>query len=442
MASEHGTYRVFISSSMGEMREERAIITTIIEEEGYHPFLYEDDAKARPWNHEETFSQELKASHLYVGVFWKNYGPYTIQEFELAQACGIPRLVFEKRSPSGERDARLQKFLENINAVTNPDGVTIARFSSSSDLRKTFQESFKSFLAFSAKQGWTRRANLSDGQEVIPSQFLPCLCDRDLQEIQLGTQVADYFKIRSKRPLLLFLPGPVKERHGLYVDRIKLSSLEEYLTKAGLRGGKKVVQIRKSPYAMTSHAQLRSEVLGLLQERETGEDAVIVEHIKKKRLRALVIVVPVLASECEGDPKALLQLIAEYLAGFPDTTENVLVSMVICLAEDEESPKPWKWRKWLSRSAKLESKDQGPFDRAITEIKQQFIDGTRLRVESLPRLTSPRIGDVRRWLEHELVKKTRPHVAEKELDEIFAGQESLPMDDLYLKLNELLENRK
>ena len=70
MASDYGTYRVFISSSMAELKEEREVIKQVIQQSGYQPFLYEHDAGARPCNHEETFVDELKASNLYVGIFW------------------------------------------------------------------------------------------------------------------------------------------------------------------------------------------------------------------------------------------------------------------------------------------------------------------------------------------------------------------------------------
>ena len=284
MASEYGTYRIFISSSMVELKEEREAIKQVIQQSGYQPFLYEHDAGARPCNHEEAFVLELKASHLYVGVFWNKYGPYTIDEFELAKKYGIPRLVFEKTTSLEARDPTLKEFLDTYNTVTRPDGVAIARFDSLLALREVFDKSFKSHMAEGAKRGWAASGVSRESSDTIPPKDLPCLCNRDAQEIQFETQVASYFHIRSTRPLLVILPGPVQEKHGLYLNRVKLCSLEEYLSKAGIRGGKKVVQFRKSPCAMTSHAHLRSEILGLLQEQETGDDGIIVGHVKRKSL--------------------------------------------------------------------------------------------------------------------------------------------------------------
>jgi hypothetical protein len=241
--------------------------------------------------------------------------------------------------------------------------------------------------------------------------------------------------------LLVILPGPVQEKHGLYLNRVKLCSLEEYLSKAGIRGDKKVVQFRKSPCAMTSPTHLRSEILGLLQEHETGDDGIIVDYVKRTRLKALLIVIRLLASECEGNPQRPLKLIADYLAAFPDTNENVLVSVVVCLEEDEElvGSQGW-WKRWLGSMGSAKS-DMDLFNQPMKEIQQQYQDGAKLQVKILPRLASPKLVDVRRWLDHELVKSSVPYVPEKEIEAIFQGRDSLPMDDLYLKLADLLEKR-
>ncbi len=436
MASDYGKYHVFISSSMAELAEEREVIKQVIQESGYQPFLYEHDAGARPCNHEETFVQELKTSHLYVGVFWNKYGPYTIQEFELAKELGIPRLVFEKSSVPEAQDPKLQEFLNTYNKVTRPDGVTIARFDSPLVLHGVFGKSFKNHMAEGAKRGWRVQDISQEIENRIPPKDLPCLCDRDPQEISFDEQVAAYFHVRSTRPLLLILPGPVEEKHGLYVNRVKLCSLKEYLNKAGLRGEKKVVQIRKSLCAMTSPAHFRSEILGLLQGQETGDDRVIVDHIRRTGLKALVIVVRLLATECGGNPQKSLENIADYLASFPDTTEKVLVSLVVCLEEDAGAQR-W-WKRWLG-TGEVTKSAMGLFDRHILEIQQRYRDGSKVRVEILPRLTSPKVGDVRRWLDHELVRPFVRYVPETEIEAMFPGRDSLPMDDLYLKLTDLLE---
>lgn len=424
---------------MAELVEERQVIERVIQLAGYQPFLYEWDANARPWNHEETFVQELKASHLYVGIFWKKYGPYTVQEFDLAKERGIPRLVFEKASGLEERDKALQEFIDRYNKVTGADAVTIARFTSASDLEEKFQKSFKNFLAEMAKRGWMVLKRATDSIDTIPPKELPCLCDRDVQEIHFEEQVASYFQTQSTRPLLLVLPGPVKERHGLYLNRIKFCSLEEYLNKAGIRGGKKIVQIHTPPCLMSSPIHFRRAILGGLNAQETGDDEVIVDLIRRTRLKALLIVVRLLASECEGNPQRPLQLMADYLSDFPDTPENVLVSVVVCLEDDRVASKTQGWWNRVFGAMGSTKGVIGRVDEAMTEIQKRYQDSSKVRVKLLPHLTSPTLVDVRRWLDHELVKSSVRYLPEEDIQALFQGRNSLPMDDLYLKLTDLLE---
>jgi uncharacterized protein DUF4062 len=424
--------RVFLSSSMAEFSIQRTAIKQELDSLGIPNFVFEKEG-ASDQAPGEMFPSAVRAASVYIGVFGKICGQYTREEYELARAHKIACHLYVQRINDGERSEELKKFLQSLSGVS--DVPTINYFQATDELVTQIKRDL-----------WGWRDPLvghGDGErdQLDIKANLPILCDRDPQEIQFERQVAAYFQVRSIRPLLLILPGPVEERHGLYLDRVKLCSLEEYLTKAGVRGGKKVIQIRKSPCAMTSPAHFRSEILSLLQEQETQDDKGIVEYVRKKRLNALVIVVRLLASECANHPQIPLQYISEYLAVFPDTLEKVLISVVVCLEEDRGSRKSqaW-WKRWVNSMGSAHG-GKGPFDKAMSEIQQQYQDGSKLRVEILPRLVSPKVGDIRRWLDHELVKSTVPFVAEPEIKAIFQDRDSLPMDDLYLKLTALLTKR-
>ena len=45
------------------------------------PFLFEHDAGARPVDIQQTYLDEEEAADIYVGLFWKGYGPHTTVEF-------------------------------------------------------------------------------------------------------------------------------------------------------------------------------------------------------------------------------------------------------------------------------------------------------------------------------------------------------------------------
>jgi hypothetical protein len=76
-------------------------------------FVFEKDAGARPYSIQQTYLEELEAANLYIGVFWKGYGKYTIEEYEHAQTLGMDCLSYEKREEVGNgRDPELQAFLD------------------------------------------------------------------------------------------------------------------------------------------------------------------------------------------------------------------------------------------------------------------------------------------------------------------------------------------
>ncbi len=428
MSFEKRNLRVFLSSSMGEFRAHRTAVKQELDSLEIPNFLFEREG-ASDQAPEEIFRAAVRGASVYIGVFGKACGTYTKEEYEMARAQRVACHLYVQQMSDDERSEELKEFLKGLSGVS--DVPTLYYFQSTDDL-----------VAQIKRDLWAWRDRLVghenwDENQIDLKDSLPILCDRDLQEIQLETQVVSYFQVRSTRPLLLILPGPVQEKHGLYLERVKLCSLGEYLAKASIRGEKKIIRFRKSPCAMTTPAHLQMEILGLLRGQETGDDGVIVAHIKQARIKALLIEIQLLASECEGNPQKPLQLIASYLAAFPDTRESVLVGVVVSLEEDEKQG--WLSRLWgrggSNRSADL-------FERSIQDLEERYRDGSKLLVKVLPRLTSPKVADVRRWLEHELVKSSALRVGEREIEAIFQGRDSLPMDDLYPKLADLLGKRR
>lgn len=411
---------------MAEFRTHRAAVKQELDSLGIPSFVFEREG-ASDQSPAEIFQAAVRGASVYIGVFGKIYGQYTREEFETARAQRIACHLYVQRMSDQERTEELKQFLQSLSGVA--DVPTIYYFQSEDDLVPQIKRDL-----------WTWVDRLVGRESLDKDQIdlkgnLPILCDRDLQEIQLETEVVSYFQVRSKRPLLLILPGPVQEKHGLYLDRVKLCSLDEYLIKAGIRGEKKVLRFRKSPCAMTSPVHLQREILGLLRGQETGDDGVIVEHVRKARIKALLIEIRLLASECEGNPQKSLQLVADYLAAFPDTKENVLVGAVLCLEEDENHG--W-WNRMFGFAGASKS-TMGPFEKSIQELERRHVDGSQLHLKVLPRLVSPKVADVRRWLDHELVKSSGVRSGEAEIKSIFQGRESLPMDDLYPKLADLLK---
>ena len=127
--------RVFVSSRMQELAPERAAIKAALNELNIDGWVFEEDAGARPQGIQQTYKQELDAADLYIGLFWRDYGDYTIDEFNYATERNKDRLIYEKRADiDGQRDPKLQAFLDQIGKVET--GLTARWFNTPEELRE------------------------------------------------------------------------------------------------------------------------------------------------------------------------------------------------------------------------------------------------------------------------------------------------------------------
>src|SRR4029077_20204479 len=77
--------RVFVSSKMQELAPERQALKAALDALKVNAWVFEQDAGARPVSIQKAFLEEVEAADLYIGLFWKGYGDYTIEEYEHAR---------------------------------------------------------------------------------------------------------------------------------------------------------------------------------------------------------------------------------------------------------------------------------------------------------------------------------------------------------------------
>lgn len=114
--------KIFISSTMDELRPEREKLAETIRGMSnvlltFSPWRYEKDAIASTVPAREGWQRELRETTLYIGLFWNEYGKWTIDEYEYACDLGIDRLIFVKNVDNDQRDDELAKFLKRISDV-------------------------------------------------------------------------------------------------------------------------------------------------------------------------------------------------------------------------------------------------------------------------------------------------------------------------------------
>jgi len=109
--------RVFVSSTLKELREERDAARRAIERLHLTPVLFEEGA--RPYPPRSLYRAYLEQSHVFVGIYWQRYGwiapdmDISGLEDEYRSAGDKPRLIYV-REPSPDRDPRLSDLLDRI----------------------------------------------------------------------------------------------------------------------------------------------------------------------------------------------------------------------------------------------------------------------------------------------------------------------------------------
>ncbi len=140
---------VFISSKMQELASERKALQELLPTFGRGMFnlqtwAFEGDAPASNKPIRQVYLEALQHSALYIGLFWNEFGEWTIDEFERATEWGIERHIYVKNVDTQRRDPRLQAFLNRQSDVRF--GITPRWFTSVEDLKEQVTKSIEKWL--------------------------------------------------------------------------------------------------------------------------------------------------------------------------------------------------------------------------------------------------------------------------------------------------------
>jgi len=109
--------RVFVSSTLGELAEERRAVSRAISALRLTPVMFE--LGARPYPPAQLYRAYLAQSDVFIGLYWQRYGQLVPgarvsgleEEFELSGE--LPRLLYVK-APAPEREPRLADLLARV----------------------------------------------------------------------------------------------------------------------------------------------------------------------------------------------------------------------------------------------------------------------------------------------------------------------------------------
>jgi len=196
---------LFISSKMQELAEERRAVQAALSDYRMYGWLWEDDAGSRPTPTRATYLNEIESCDIYIGLFWIGYGPYTLEEYECARHYNKRCLIYEKHSETDRRDSQLTQFLNEIEEVGNPSGLTVRRFMIAEELAQyvqedvirllttIFRENRKQPATVPLETGFAGRALTLLEQVELVDRMLKCtaLSNKAQREVVLGLLPAE-----------------------------------------------------------------------------------------------------------------------------------------------------------------------------------------------------------------------------------------------------------
>src|SRR5687768_9450631 len=111
--------RVFVSSTLAELADERAAVARAITSLRLTPVMFE--LGARPHPPQELYRAYLAQSDIFIGLYWQRYGwigpgmDISGLEDELRRSGDLPRLLYMK-TPAPDQEPRLAAMIAEIQA--------------------------------------------------------------------------------------------------------------------------------------------------------------------------------------------------------------------------------------------------------------------------------------------------------------------------------------
>lgn len=147
--------RVFVSSTLGELAEERSAVRRAVDQLHLSPVMFE--LGARPHPPRELYRAYLEQSDVFVGIYWQRYGwvapgeSVSGLEDEYLLSDGLPRLLYIKE-PALDREPAMSSLLRRIRG---DDRASYRRFSTTDELAELVAHDLALLLSerFSAERG-------------------------------------------------------------------------------------------------------------------------------------------------------------------------------------------------------------------------------------------------------------------------------------------------
>jgi len=177
--------RVFISSTLKELADERNSVRSSVESLRLIPVMFE--LGARPHPPKDLYQAYLLQSNIFIGIYWQSYGwiaeHETISgiEDEFRLSGKLPRLIYVKE-PALEREIKLNGLLDSVRSEGD---VSYKSFSTSEELQKLVTDDLAILISERFYSAENQNSEVSDTPKTktyhsnLPS-ILPELIGREV----------------------------------------------------------------------------------------------------------------------------------------------------------------------------------------------------------------------------------------------------------------------
>ena len=202
-----GKIRVFISSSLTELESEREIAQETITQLNLEPVMFESlPAMDKPL--ENAYLDEIRNSHIFVLILWKDLTDAVEKEYSAAVECGVPILLLVK-SPT-HRETRTPRLESLIDRTVECD---LVRKTQCVPFRKKFRT--LSDLRHELKEGVMKLVSDRFTEPVLTTTSIDVISKTN-QSLIINARRRLLFVVKT--PILLLGPRPYNSAHKNYVE--------------------------------------------------------------------------------------------------------------------------------------------------------------------------------------------------------------------------------
>ena len=208
--------RVFVSSTMAELADERRSVSRAISALRLTPVMFE--AGARPQRPQDVYRAYLDQSDVFVGLYWQSYGrvapgeQVSGLEEEFERSGTLPRLLYVK-DPAPEREPRLADLIGRIRLEAS-----YRKFRTARELGRLVRDDLAALLSERFATGAPAAVDPTPAPAAGGPRPLPVATTSLVGREQAIEDVADLLERRDARLVTLTGPGGVgKTRLALAV---------------------------------------------------------------------------------------------------------------------------------------------------------------------------------------------------------------------------------